>query len=546
MRSEGGFVSRMDLFTQLCTLLCILSYFSGTVNAQDQTAQQMAPMASAQRRAVVTVNANLRAQPSMQGPILSVLQAETVVQTLSKSGSWEHVQTQSGTFGLIHTSLLVPLQIVDILQTASALAPASASQHRPNEQQAAVPGTGQSASQPPPVLKKPLIFPAPDPRLQTERAEYAQRAPLPPAKREILLGPDSSADTDGTGGTVSAPLPPARREILLGPDSSTDTVQPIFPEANISTPRLEDLDTSASADADEVSENTNEDDAGGLFGGSRLLYILAAFVVGALGILVFQIKKAWEIKQHIYVFEQNTRYPTLAWQPGDDLKPFLPPIQAERPLEAEQTDQDVQDITFEYQEDPVLQQAEAALTGQDQDMQETAEENFIDSLFFETVEEDSQTASQTDSQADYPTDSLTAPQVNSCATQPVELLEPQSYDYAQASPEKESSSFPPLLDLPAEFSAPEKAVLEAIFTQEEIPEYELKDMLDKRGFPGMLLKAVVGDLIRKTGSDGLPWIRVHYTQGVFRYQLQHVHLPTPPNGLGVANYVNGQEHSTNG
>ena len=213
------------------------------------------------------------------------------------------------------------------------------------------------------MLKKPLIFPAPDPRLQTERAEYAQRTPLPPAKREILLGPDSSADTDGTGGTVSAPLPPARREILLGPDSSTDTVQPIFPEANISTPRLEDLDTSASADADEVSENTNEDDAGGLFGGSRLLYILAAFVVGALGILVFQIKKAWEIKQHIYVFEQNTRYPTLAWQPGDDLKPFLPPIQAERPLEAEQTDQDVQDITFEYQEDPVLQQYDLNKSG---------------------------------------------------------------------------------------------------------------------------------------------------------------------------------------
>ena len=49
------------------------------------------------------------------------------------------------------------------------------------------------------------------------------------------------------------------------------------------------------------------------------------------------------------MFEQNTRYPTLGWQPGDDLKPFLPPTQAKQPLETQQTNQldDVQDLEFE-------------------------------------------------------------------------------------------------------------------------------------------------------------------------------------------------------
>ena len=548
MRSEGGFVSRVDLFMQLSTLLCVLSCFSGTVNAQDQAAQPMAPLASVQRHAVITANANLRAQPSMQGAVLTVVQAETVVQTLNKSGSWEHVQTENGTFGWIHTSLLVPSQKAGILHVVPALAPASLPQQRPNEQQAAVSGTEQSVphSHSTSVSKKPLIFPSPDLLLPTERTQPAQHATLSPARREILLAPDSPTGTDDT---TSITLSPARREILLAPDSPVDAAQPkqspIFPETN--PPPLEDRDTSASADKTDTGIYEDADEDGGLFGRSRLLYILAALVVGALGIFVFQIKKAREIKQHIYVFGQDTRYPTLTWQPGDDLKPFLPPIQAEQPLEAEQTDQKVQDPAFQYQEDPFLQQADAALAEQDQDMPEVGEEeSFIDSLFLETIKEDSQTASLKD------------PQAASSAGQPVGLIEPQSippeqpsfspdnhpHNYGEAAPAQEFSSLPPLPDLPVEFSVVEKAVLEAIFTQEEVPEYELKEMLAKRGFPVMLLKAVIGDLMRKTGSNGIPWIRVHYTQGAFRYQRQY--LPTHLNGLSVKNYGNGQEQVTNG
>jgi hypothetical protein len=145
-------------------------------------------------------------------------------------------------------------------------------------------------------------------------------------------------------------------------------------------------------------------------------------------------------------------------------------------------------------------------------------------------------------------------QKDSSDIQPVEPLEPlsrrpefQSFrpdnpdQHGQASPQHTSSLLPPLPDLPVEFSPAERAVLETIFSHEEVPEHELKAMLDKRGFPGMLLKAVVGDIMRKTGSDGIPWIRVYYTQGVFSYQLQH--LPKRSQGLAAPSYLNGQEHS---
>ena len=552
MRSEGGFVSRVDFFTQLWTLLCVLAYFPGAVDAQDHVAQHMTPATSVQQRVVITVNANLRAQPSMRGAILDVIQAKTVVQLLNKSGSWEQIQTDSGTSGWVHSSLLAPFQKAGILHPTSSLVPASSPQHGPNEQQAAAPGTGQSTSPSTRVAKKPLIFPAPDPSLRAERAQHAppaQRAPLLSARREIFLAPDSPMNSDGT---AAASLPPARREIFLAPDSSTDIVQPIFPEDNIPTRPSGDRNTNASAG--QVPENTDEPEVSGLFGSSRLLYILAALLVGGLGILVFQVKKAWEIKQNIYVFEQNTRYPTLAWETGDGLKPFLPPTPVEQHGEARHTDQDVPPLTSEYQDNPLLQRAEASLAGQDEDMQRVEAESFIDSIFLETVEEDSHTDSPVDSSA-IP---LVEPREFHSPAPERHVLRSDEPAYSpenpptddvpenneRVSPEQESRIFPVLPDVSTDFSVTEKAVLEAMFTQEEISEHTLKEMLDTRGFSGMLLKAVVGDLIRKTGSDGMPWIRVHYTQGVFHYQLQH--LPTHPNSLGVANYVNGQEQSTNG
>src|SRR5919106_5948184 len=69
--------------------------------------------------AVVKMNANLRATPSMNGTILAVAQEGTIVQVLEQSGSWYRVKTEAGTEAWISYTLLVPLQTPLPLQPES-------------------------------------------------------------------------------------------------------------------------------------------------------------------------------------------------------------------------------------------------------------------------------------------------------------------------------------------------------------------------------------------------------------------------------------------
>src|SRR5919109_879269 len=68
-----------------------------------------------------------------------------------------------------------------------------------------------------------------------------------------------------------------------------------------------------------------------------------------------------------------------------------------------------------------------------------------------------------------------------------------------------------------EFSALEYAVLQALSDQQEVEEAELGKVLAEKGFTGVLIKAVIGDMLRKTGIFGLPWMEVRYAQGRYRY-----------------------------
>jgi hypothetical protein len=82
-----------------------------------------------------------------------------------------------------------------------------------------------------------------------------------------------------------------------------------------------------------------------------------------------------------------------------------------------------------------------------------------------------------------------------------------------------------LPDLPVELSPLERAVLKAIYGHEEVQEGELRKTLENRGFPGVLIKAVIGDIMRRTGSDSPPWISVSYAQGRYTYRLQLHNVP---------------------
>jgi hypothetical protein len=71
-----------------------------------------------------------------------------------------------------------------------------------------------------------------------------------------------------------------------------------------------------------------------------------------------------------------------------------------------------------------------------------------------------------------------------------------------------------------EFSPIERAVLEALSDQHEVQEGELSKVLDEKGFAGTLIKAVIGAIVQKTGTAGLPWVEVHYVQGRYSYRLR--------------------------
>ena len=72
----------------------------------------------------------------------------------------------------------------------------------------------------------------------------------------------------------------------------------------------------------------------------------------------------------------------------------------------------------------------------------------------------------------------------------------------------------------AELSALERAVLEAIAARREVQEGELAKILEEKGFPGVLIKAVVGDIVRKTATEGVPWVEVRYADSRYLYRLR--------------------------
>jgi hypothetical protein len=77
-----------------------------------------------------------------------------------------------------------------------------------------------------------------------------------------------------------------------------------------------------------------------------------------------------------------------------------------------------------------------------------------------------------------------------------------------------------------EFSPTEYIVLQALSDQPEVQETELGKILDEKGFKGVLIKAIIGDIVRKTAMMGLPWVEVRYVQGRYRYRL---HPEAAPN-----------------
>jgi SH3-like domain-containing protein len=70
------------------------------------------------------------------------------------------------------------------------------------------------------------------------------------------------------------------------------------------------------------------------------------------------------------------------------------------------------------------------------------------------------------------------------------------------------------------FSALEHAVLQALSDHREIEEQELTEVLAANGFAGVLIKAVIGEIIRKTKASGQQCIKVRYVHERYRYQLQ--------------------------
>ena len=76
-----------------------------------------------------------------------------------------------------------------------------------------------------------------------------------------------------------------------------------------------------------------------------------------------------------------------------------------------------------------------------------------------------------------------------------------------------------------EFSPTEHMVLEALSDQPEVQETELGKILDAKGFSGVLIKAIIGDIVRKTGIIGFPWVEVRYVQGRYRYRLRPEAVP---------------------
>jgi SH3-like domain-containing protein len=79
----------------------------------------------------------------------------------------------------------------------------------------------------------------------------------------------------------------------------------------------------------------------------------------------------------------------------------------------------------------------------------------------------------------------------------------------------------PQLESPSiQFSALEHAMLQAMSAHREVEERELTADLAAKGFAGVLIKAVIGGIIKKTKASGQQCIDVRYVQGRYRYQLR--------------------------
>jgi SH3-like domain-containing protein len=71
-----------------------------------------------------------------------------------------------------------------------------------------------------------------------------------------------------------------------------------------------------------------------------------------------------------------------------------------------------------------------------------------------------------------------------------------------------------------EYSPIEYAALESLSDQREVQEGELAKLVAEKGFTGVMLKAVIGDIVHKTGTVELPWVEVRYAQGRYSYRLR--------------------------
>jgi hypothetical protein len=78
-----------------------------------------------------------------------------------------------------------------------------------------------------------------------------------------------------------------------------------------------------------------------------------------------------------------------------------------------------------------------------------------------------------------------------------------------------------------QFSALEYAMLQAMSDDREVDEKELTEALAAKGFTGVLTKAVIGGIIRKTKASGQQRIDVRYVQGRYRYQLRRESTSVP-------------------
>jgi hypothetical protein len=88
-------------------------------------------------------------------------------------------------------------------------------------------------------------------------------------------------------------------------------------------------------------------------------------------------------------------------------------------------------------------------------------------------------------------------------------------------PAAPARSAPPAIPGPAlPLSPVERIVIETIAEHGELDEHELRKLLEEKDFPRVLIKTVIGDLIRKTAADGLPWVEASYAQGRFTYGLR--------------------------